>query len=213
MKRTIKSYLAFTTAGYRVICLLVCPLVLLAFSGFILATIGEVNGGFPEYTLYMYVVVYGLLSDYWMFGGMCSRENNGMEYVKTSGAGIAVLRKGIIGDLLRHFVYIMGYGVFCSVFSGYRQDIVTAMLAYIAVAAFLNVTRYMIAWQFQLFASFGAAVIFGIFTIVCWLLAASEGAAAVFWTELAISSVLALAVSIITVWHMTYCVKGSYYEK
>lgn len=214
MKKMIKSYMAFATTGYRIVCLLVVPPLYLAFSGFVLATAEEPNGFYPEYMLYMYLIIYEVLSDYWMFGGLCSREGNAMEYVKTSEKGIAVLRKGIVGDLLRRFLYIMAFGAFCCAFTGSWQNLVMSLLAYVVVAGVLNLTRHTAVWQFQMLVGMGAALIFAVFSLVCWLSAASGGKeSAALGIELALFGALAIAVSMVTVWHMGYCVKGSYYEK
>lgn len=214
MRKLLKSYIAFTGAGYRIIFLVVLPLALLVFSGFVLAGEQEPNGLYPENWLWCYMIGFEIMNDYWLFGGICSREGSGMEYLKTSVGGTAVLRKGIIGDLLRRFVYIMGFGIFCYAFTGAAQDIVTAMLAYIVVVAFLNLTRHVMAWQIQLLADVGAAILFWLLALMCWLPATiRQDAAAVLVSELVVCGVLALVTSAVTVWHMTYCVKGSYYEK
>lgn len=206
MKKAVKSYLAFSSLGYRIVCMLVAPVLLLALAGLVLVTAEECNGIFPEYFLFCYVVGFEVMSDFWMLCGVCSREGRGLEYAKTSRCGVSVLQKCAAVDSLRRFVYMMGFGLFCFAFTGYVQDFVTALIAYLVVTAVLNLTRHFVLWQAQILACFLAAFVSAMLTVAFWLM---QWAAA----ELIILGAAAAAVSAVSVWHVGDCMRRSYYEK
>ena len=95
MGKKMKSYLVFTSPGYRIWTLLIFP-VLLFFSSWIASDWGM-------YLMGSFFVFVEILSDYWIFGGICNRQ---MEYLKTSFCGFSVLRDALAGDLIRKFLYL-----------------------------------------------------------------------------------------------------------
>lgn len=205
MKSAVKSFLAFYSAGLRIVGLVVIPVLILAVSGFILATYKDSNGIYPEYLLYVYVAGGEVMLDFWMFGGVCSREGNGLEYMKTSKRGRMLLQKSVAMDLLRRFVYMMGYALFCYAFTGYRQEFVSALILYVVVVGALNVSRHFVQWQMQMLVTLGACILSATVIVFCGVLGAVMA-------EMAVFGVLAAVLSIVTVWHVGFCMKRSYYE-
>lgn len=121
---------------------------------------------------------------------------------------MATLQKCVAVDLLRRFVYLMGFGLFCFAFTGEAQEFVTALAAYLVVTAVLNLTRHFVLWQLQMLVCCLAAAVFAGAAVLFWML--GQGALI---AELVILGVAAAAVSAATVWHMGYCMKRSYHEK
>lgn len=109
MNKGGKSYLVFTSWGYRIWGLLVIPALLLAVTYFIFADIAAISSH-GLYTGGSLVLFYEIFSDYWLFGGICSRQP---EYLKTSLQGMPVLRGALIGDLIRRFLYVMVFAAVC----------------------------------------------------------------------------------------------------
>lgn len=206
MKSAVKSFLAFYSAACRIIGMVVVPIMILALTGFVLTVYRDANGIYPEYLLYAYAAGGEIMLDFWMFGGICSREENGLEYLKTSKRGRALLQKSVAVDLLRRFVYMMGYGLFCYAFTGYRQEFVSALIMYVVVVAALNVSRHFALWQAHMLVTLGACVLFTTVMVFCGVLGA-------FLAETVIFGILAAVLSVGTVWHVGFCMRRSYYEK
>ena len=99
--RIIKDYRAITNGKYRLVCYVLIPIIL----GVILALI---DIGVRKY--YVTAVMLGVgaalmtaievMADYWGFGAICVKGCLGMDYLKTSTKGKAMLRNALTADLL-----------------------------------------------------------------------------------------------------------------
>ena len=99
--RMIKDYRAITNGKYRLGCNVLIPVVL----GIILALVDAVVG-----SCYVTVVMFGfgaafmtaieIVGDYWGFGAICVKGCLGMDYLKTSTKGKAMLQNALMADLL-----------------------------------------------------------------------------------------------------------------
>ena len=99
--RIIKDYRAITNGKYRLVCNVLIPIIL----GVILALI---DIGVRKY--YVTAVMLGVgaalmtaievMADYWGFGAICVKGCLGMDYLKTSTKGKAMLRNALTADLL-----------------------------------------------------------------------------------------------------------------
>ncbi len=99
--RMIKDYRAITNGKYRLACNVLIPVIL----GVVLASI---DIGVRKY--YVTAVMLGVgaalmtavevMADYWGFGAICAKGCLGMDYLKTSTKGKAILRNALTADLL-----------------------------------------------------------------------------------------------------------------
>ena len=147
--RMIKDYRAITNGKYRLACNVLIPVIL----GIILALVDAVvrNG-------YVTVVMFGfgaafmtaieIVGDYWGFGAICVKGCLGMDYLKTSTKGKAMLQNALMADLLVRPVRIaicmalvaVPYGIMVG--NPVRPLCLSVLLtADISVWA-LNITRY-----------------------------------------------------------------------
>lgn len=95
MGNTIKCYLAFTTMAYRIVAFAVLPLV---------AVVSVLLFGADF--IYMEIILLlaaEIMMDGLSFGGIAAREVGLPEYVKASGRGKRVMRKVLVGNLIRQF--------------------------------------------------------------------------------------------------------------
>ena len=95
MGNTIKCYLAFTTMAYRIVAFAVLPLV---------AVVSVLLFGADF--IYMEIILLlaaEIMMDGLSFGGIAAREVGLPEYVKASGRGQSVMRKVLVGNLIRQF--------------------------------------------------------------------------------------------------------------
>ena len=171
--RMIKDYRAITNGKYRLACNVLIPVIL----GIILALVDAVvrNG-------YVTVVMFGfgaafmtaieIVGDYWGFGAICVKGCLGMDYLKTSTKGKAMLQNALMADLLVRPVRIaicmalvaVPYGIMVG--NPVRPLCLSVLLtANLSVWA-LNITRYVQSVQVMsvlsmlAYGASGAAVIY-----------------------------------------------------
>lgn len=202
MKKKIRSYLVFASTGYRIWGLVVIPALLFAATYFIFSDIAEITS-VGVYTGGSVILFFEIISDYWLFGGICSRQT---EYLKTSLQGVPVLRGALIGDLIRRFVYIMVFAAVCYGKSHKLEAFCAGLLIYLIAVGTLNITRYMPGVIQHMMVTFLATLFFSVYG------AGTHGMHGGI-LELIILIVSAIAVSIVTVWHVLWRMKRSYYEK
>ena len=171
--RMIKDYRAITNGKYRLVCNVLIPIIL----GVILVLIDAVVRN-----CYVTVVMFGfgaafvtaieVMGDYWGFGAICVKGCLGMDYLKTSTTGKAMLRNALMADLLVRPVRIaicmalvaVPYGIMVG--NPVRPLCLSVLLtANLSVWA-LNITRYVQSVQVMsvlsmlAYGASGAAVIY-----------------------------------------------------
>ncbi len=171
--RMIKDYRAITNGKYRLACNVLIPVIL----GIALALVDAVVRN-----CYVTVVMFGfgaafvtaieVMGDYWGFGAICVKGCLGMDYLKTSTTGKAMLRNALMADLLVRPVRIaicmalvaVPYGIMVG--NPVRPLCLSVLLtANLSVWA-LNITRYVQSVQVMsvlsmlAYGASGAAVIY-----------------------------------------------------
>ena len=162
MKKRVKSYWVFTSTGYRIWGLVMIPILLFAATVFVFSDIAQDNST----GLYMggsVILFYEIFSDYWIFGGICNRQ---MEYLKTSLMGIPLLRRALVGDLIRRLIYIMGFSVICYTKTRQIGAFCVGILIYLLAVGLLNVTRYLPGILPQMMVAFVATGILSLYGMV-----------------------------------------------
>ena len=214
--RMIKDYRAITNGKYRLGCNVLIPVVL----GIILALVDAVVRN-----CYVTVVMFGfgaafvtaieVMGDYWGFGAICVKGCLGMDYLKTSTKGKAMLRNALMADLLVRPVRIaicmalvaVPYGIMVG--NPVRPLCLSVLLtANLSVWA-LNITRYVQSVQVMsvlsmlAYGASGAAVIY---------ITTSSGLQMFTWLIMAALAVLLLVGIYVTRRHMYRKVEASYLD-
>lgn len=214
--RMIKDYRAITNGKYRLVCNVLIPIIL----GIILALVDAVvrNG-------YVTVVMFGfgaafmtaieIVGDYWGFGAICVKGCLGMDYLKTSTKGKAMLQNALMADLLVRPVRIaicmalvaVPYGIMVG--NPVRPLCLSVLLtANLSVWA-LNITRYVQSVQVMsvlsmlAYGASGAAVIY---------ITISSGLQKFTWLIVAALAVLLPVGIYVTRRHMYRKVEASYLD-
>lgn len=214
--RMIKDYRAITNGKYRLVCNVLIPIIL----GVILALIDAVVRN-----CYVTVVMFGfgaafvtaieVMGDYWGFGAICVKGCLGMDYLKTSTTGKAMLRNALMADLLVRPVRIVicmalvavPYGIMVG--NPVRPLCLSVLLtANLSVWA-LNITRYVQSVQVMsvlsmlAYGASGAAVIY---------ITISSGLQMFIWLIMAALAVLLPVGIYVTRRHMYRKVEASYLD-
>lgn len=214
--RMIKDYRAITNGKYRLACNVLIPVIL----GIALALVDAVvrNG-------YVTVVMFGfgaafmtaieIVGDYWGFGAICVKGCLGMDYLKTSTKGKAMLQNALMADLLVRPVRIaicmalvaVPYGIMVG--NPVRPLCLSVLLtANLSVWA-LNITRYVQSVQVMsvlsmlAYGASGAAVIY---------ITISSGLQKFTWLIVAALAVLLPVGIYVTRRHMYRKVEASYLD-
>ena len=100
MKQKIKSYLVFTSVLYKILMLLVLPVLLLGIQVF--ASVVFQGTVIP---LSILVLIFAeIFGDTFVLGGIQEKNSEKMDYLKTSPRGMKVMKSVLIMDLLRRFL-------------------------------------------------------------------------------------------------------------
>lgn len=206
MKKVWRSYRVFLTVPYQVVWLFLIPTLLLAFELFIGIAGNEKTWFVITVTAACYIVITEVLSDYFLFGGICADKGSNTKCFVTSMEGRSVLRNALCMDLARHFLYSTIYGIALTALTGRLLGIQVGLFIYIVSATMLNVTRYLPNFQLHLAVSMAAPFLYLLLILPYeWLefagyLDSGILAAVVLVLSLAVSAVL----SVVTVRHMLW---------
>jgi hypothetical protein len=216
MKRQIKSYVALIPRVYFWGMLLVLPAILLAINALLvnLFGFGSVLFCFASYCFL------DILFDSWIFGGICSKNGNKIEYVKSSFYGDEVFRNSIIGDEIRRFLglTVMAIGLMTTYCMTSGGRLTAAQWLYIGHMVFvplflntavLNLTRYFnLLWLQNLAACFVGS--FSVGFLAGFVVLGAEADLRRYVCTLAVLVVLSVITAVLTVWHIMHRVKQSY---
>ena len=100
MGKRVKSYIVFTSFAYRIVIYLLIPAALVAFCAWIGTYMGDMGLIFTV----MLLALAEIISDSWLFGGLQARDAEKMDYLKSSGRGLSLVRNALGLDLFRKFL-------------------------------------------------------------------------------------------------------------
>lgn len=108
MKQKIRSYLVFTSLGYRIIMFAVLPLLLLGIQVF--TAVRFQSTAIPVFV--MALVLVEVVADNWFLGGIQEKGSQKIDYLKTSPKGMKVMQNALVMDLVRRLVfYVVFFGL------------------------------------------------------------------------------------------------------
>lgn len=157
MKQYIRSYHAFWPAKtWMKLCVyLFYPLVIIMGLYFLNDTLGY----YPVICMGFacgFVVTVEIILDYFVFGGIASKETNRLEYLKTSMRGMDLLKSSLITDAVRRFlsVAIIITGSYLAIACKQQMDyqytslqlLVCIFSTYLLTEAGILFTRFFINW-------------------------------------------------------------------
>ena len=208
MKRKVKSYFAFTTIPYRIIGLVLIPLLLLLSSVGMLWQSYHGNSFYQQILLYNYVLTYEIIADHWVLGGCFSDKGKSLRYFKTSLKGVEVLKNVTLIDLMRKFLYCMVCAVAVFRMTGQKIDIVNGLAVYCVMVGILHGSRHIDGLQRMMGIGFLAQIPLAIINVLNYCLILYTGINE--WITLIclviIYGVTAIVVSRLMVRRITACV-------
>jgi len=210
----LKSYLVFTSLLYRIVMFILLPGGLIAASFF-----WRGLGGVVAVAETAVFILAEAMADNWLFGGIHRADGAKLDYLKTSGRGMRLLRAALAMDLARRFLaalLVFGSGLALigtaepEFVGGIAEGIGTALFSAIASSCLATlavfVSRYGDMLWINMLLGYGAAIL----GLMCWTL---PGLGEYIWFYDLIFAVLGLLCGCITVSTAVKKVEGSYYGK
>lgn len=176
MKKKIKSYLAFSAGLNRAVFLI--GEVLLAILAVSLP-LGTENYAVVACVAAEILLGGEVLADFWMFGGIASKDSGLPEYLKTSPNGMQLLKNAVIVNLVRQLVVTL---LVSAVVRGIcynkkgeaywdKEEILiglaVALLAYLYMVLGTMAGRFFATWNMQMMVAMAAAILMGFSTYIC----------------------------------------------
>lgn len=214
MKRSIKSYLVFTSRAYRLFLYLGVPLFCIGMELIMVILMKMRISGIMS--ILCTLIFAEVVSDTWFLGGIREKHAEKMDYLKTSARGMSVVKSALALDLMRRSVMTTGiFGVCCLLEAGLarrqisiRADLVMPLLAVFSLStAAVLITRFFSYFYINVLAGY---LVSAAAAVCCVLL--SMGVVSVN-TLIAIYAGLGTAAGILAVWVAMKKVEGGYYDK
>lgn len=231
-EKRLRGYLVFTSLWYRIAMCLVMPAALAAIAAWAGAHIGDVG----LLLMLPLLTAAEILSDNWLFGGLQAKDTENIDYLKSSGRGMAVMRNALSLDLLRKFftallVTVISYFFILQTKQGLEgvPELVTDFISRggkaqeIGLVLYLILLCYWISALGTFLSRYGVAlygnVLLGYGAIVLVGLAGMWGPVCVGYPSTGIflldflCAVLGIGVSILAVMAAMRKVEGGYYDE
>lgn len=103
MRKTLKSYLVFTSFFYKLVLFLALPIGMMG-------VVFWAGAHTYEAGLMLMALLWPMaetISDSWLFGGLQTKDTEKLDCLKASGNGRRILRDALIMDLIRKFLSIL----------------------------------------------------------------------------------------------------------
>jgi hypothetical protein len=220
MKKQIKSCTALIPKAYLWGMAAAVPAALFVVNALLVRYVGLLSV-LMCFWLYSFLDIF---LDYWIFGGICAKTGNRMEYIKSSFYGYRILKNSIIGDEARRLggMAVMAFltmGYYCFYQNG---RITAADLVYIGLmvlmpfflnTAALNVSRYISTLlMHNMVSCLASGASLGLLVTRLYGSGEGTGGTGKLGYVLVVFAVLSAAAAALTVWHMLIRVKQSYMD-
>lgn len=220
MKSGIKSYLVFTSLWYRLVVYLLIPVALIGLGLWFEGQMG--GGGMGVIIVAALLPVVEIVSDNWLFGGLQTRDSMQLEYLKTSGRGMEVLRNALRMDLARKFLSALavvlltrlagGWIVEGGIFAAAGSAPYTAVLLYFVLVAYFAATLGTFLSRFSGMLWINLLIAYGALFMVAFSIALLNLAEYMLLIDI-ICVAFGIAISIVAVEVAMKRVERSYYDQ
>ena len=210
MLKALKSYWAFTSGGYKLVMLVVVPIMFVVLNVFLSAQ--EYGDGLSSLML-LYVI--DTMSDIFFMGGMYRKGNSSLEFLQSSAKFSRVIRDITIVDIIRRiFIYQIPFVVtlICSIGNAEKlawcaMDAFWPWLEILVAQVVVLIARHFVMWN-QVYA----CVLFGFGTLsLSFLMLKLSTLSPVVINVVLVVFILIIATA--TIWYSDKKVRESYYDK
>ncbi len=210
MREKIKSYLVFTSFGYRLLMFALIPLAMIGCE-LMMATIFGAAGILIVLLLLLFVEIF---ADNWFLGGIQEKGAEKIDYLKSSAKGMKVMQNALILDLVRRFLAFVGVTVISYLLNqfllGVENQSIDRIVFAVLISYGISVTGTLIArfvslmWMNLIVAYFAATPALLSQIILIWVPA---------WIMNIVLGIFCVAMFVLAVKIAMWKVKGGYYDK
>ena len=214
MIRAIKSYWAFTKRIYRLVVLILFPLLAVGCT-VVAGVIDKKLMGLAIVGYYVFFMIAEPLSDFWFLGGFYSKNKGALEFMQSSSCFQSVIRDVVVVDLVRRvalngviFLVMICIGVVTEVNpEGYVLFAFFPLLEILLGEVVVLIGRHFDFWNHYyvvVLIGFMIAALFMAKSIISWLN----------YLEIicAVIALLAVVTAVITIHYTNKKVRDSYYD-
>lgn len=218
MKQIIKSYLVFASFLYKILLLLVLPVVLLGIQVFASAAL---QGTTIPLSIFMLILV-EVPGDILVLGGIQEKNSEKMDYLKTSPRGMKVMKNVLVMDLVRRFLACViifalsrlimsafGAAPEAEKLAGPGALLLAVLLSYTLAVLGIFISRFCSLLWINLLCSYIGAIA----GIILFFIGAGNYFPLLLPMMNAALGILAVGLSILTVKIAMMKVEGSYYDR
>lgn len=215
MIKALKSYWAFTGKIYRLVVLLLFPLLAVI----VPVIVGMIDLGMLSLGIICYYVIFMMaepLADYWFLGGFYSKNKGALEFLQSSNHFSSMIRDVVVVDLVRRvvlnvfiFLVMVCIGIIDGIEpEGYMLFALFPLLEILLGEVVTLIGRHFDLWNYYyivVLLCYMAALLFIAYGII-------SAHAFLHWICLALA-ILAIVVAVAMVAYTDKKVRDSYYDK
>lgn len=210
MRERIKSYLVFTSFGYRLVMFVLMPLAMVGLE----ALFTNVFGGAAIVVVMVMLLSTEVFADNWFLGGIQEKDGAKIDYLKTSHKSMNVMRSALMLDLVRRFLAFTGIAAICYLMNEFLPGVGNMSIGEVAFAVLVNyglsvagtvVARFISYIWLNLAVAYVVATPALLAQILVWWIPV--------WVLNLLFGVFCVAACILAVKLAMWKVKGGYYDK
>lgn len=215
MKRMLKTYFAFTNRIYRLLVLILLPLLA------VLSTViaGIIDSELMSLVMVIYYVFFMFIepfSDYWFLGGFYSKKKGALEFMQSSNRFSGVIRDVVVVDMVRR-VLVNAILFLVMVLAGIISEINPKGYALLAFFPFLEIffgeLIVFIARHFDLWNHYYVVILIGYMLVLTLIVNSVIFGQKLLGIMCVVMALLAIVMAVVTVAYTNKKVRDSYYDK
>ena len=222
MIKAIKSFWAFTSFGYRLVTLLVVP-VLIILINILGLLLGEALFGviFLMTSYALFLMIFDIMADKWFLNGVYGKHNSSLEFLQTSNDFESLIYRVVIVDMVRRLLLYVGMYIVLIILGKCMIGEMDyyGIYAYLPLYMFIinqvavGIERHFSTWQSVWATSCMASAVssFGLSFMTTGSIFLCERNGELLLQVLLL--LIAIAVCVGTVWYSRKKVRESYYDK
>lgn len=214
MKRAIKSYWAFTNKIYRLVSLVLVPLLAVV----AVVIVGQIDVEFMSLTMIIYYILFMMLeplSDYWFLGGIYSKNKAAWGFMQGSNHFADMMKDVVVVDMIRRVLvnaFLFLVMVCVGIMDKIEPEGYVLLVFFPLLEIFFGEVTVLIGRHFEMWNHHYAVVLFGYMLVMplmagCIILA--ENVSGIICAALAL---LAIGMAVVTVVYTKKKVRDSYYD-
>lgn len=215
MKRALKGYFAFTNKTYRLVTLILLPLLAVVLT----VVVGAINIEVSPIVMVGYYAIFMVvepMTDYWFMGGFYGKNKGALEFMQSSNRFSAVIKDVVVVDMVRRLL-VNAFLFLLMVVAGVIAGIKSRGFVFYAFLPILEILFaeivVLIGRHFDLWNHYYVVIVLGYMVSIFIMFQTVVTFETYMGVICVVMAVLALMMAAITVAYTNKKVRDSYYDK